>query len=196
MTVDRYSAADIRIVEFDEHVRAQPQMYFQVGRRNPQFATRVLENVLGHASPRCPTRSGAHPPGRSREHRRTFLIKVWRNGHALEQELAGLRPLSAPRDIDPPPGTGTLIAFELDRTYLEQHHAPMLTRQGWTCMGPTATDLRDPDRAALRDRRHESIERVEETLPRAPAKAPRCWAVPARGALCGDHPEPCSPVSS
>ncbi|MFI2207522.1 hypothetical protein ACH47Z_44130 [Streptomyces sp. NPDC020192] len=49
MAVDKYSAADIQIVEFDDHVRTHPQMYFQVGRNGPDFATRVLGNVLGHA---------------------------------------------------------------------------------------------------------------------------------------------------
>ena len=203
MTVDKYSAADIRVVEFDEHVRAQPQMYFQVGRRNPEFATRVLENVLGHA---------LHPAARLapvhtlqveaeitgdlsfavRDDRADALdehgnpqlgyfesllrperwlsaaasavssrvvVEVWRNGHALEQELAGLRPLSEPRNINPLPGTGTRIAFELDRTYVEQHRLTLnvtgLDLHGPDCNGPagpgrvTLTDLRNPGRPVI-----------------------------------------------
>ena len=204
MTVDKYSAADIRIVEFDEHVRAQPQMYFQVGRSNPEFATRVLENVLGHA---------LHPAARLapvhtlqveaeitgdlsfsvRDDRADALdehgypqlgyfgsllrperwlsaaasavssrvvVGVWRNGHAFEQELAGLRPLSEPRKIDPSPGTGTRIAFELDRAHLEQYHALTLNLTGLDLHGPdcdepagpgrvTLTDLRDRDRPVI-----------------------------------------------
>ncbi|MFI7296776.1 hypothetical protein [Streptomyces sp. NPDC050121] len=44
-----YDAADIRIIEFDEHVRQNPGMYFEVGRSSPELATRVLCAVLRHA---------------------------------------------------------------------------------------------------------------------------------------------------
>ncbi|MFF7122612.1 hypothetical protein [Streptomyces sp. NPDC008240] len=43
---DRYSAAGIKIVEFDEHVRRNPAMSFGVSRDHPGLATRVLCRVL------------------------------------------------------------------------------------------------------------------------------------------------------
>ncbi|QIY66405.1 MULTISPECIES: hypothetical protein [unclassified Streptomyces] len=204
MTVDKYSAADIQIVEFDEHVRTHPQMYFQADRNNPDFATRVLGNVLGHAlhpaarlaaahtlqieaeitgdlafvvrddradaldeqgNPQLgyfgsllrPERWGSAAAGAVSSR---VVIEVWRNGHAFRQELAGLRPLSEPRKIGPGAGTGTRIAFELDRVYMERSHAltldfTELDLHGPDCNEPagpgrvTLTDLRDPDRPVI-----------------------------------------------
>ncbi|MBF9072849.1 hypothetical protein [Streptacidiphilus fuscans] len=188
-------------MDFDEHVRAQPQMYFRVGRSNPELATRVLENVLGHAlhpaarlaplhtlqaeakitgdlsfavrDDRADALDGhGHPqlgyfgslllPERWLSAAASALssrvvVKVWRNGHAFEQELAGLRPVSEPRRTDPQPGTGTRIAFELDRAFLGQHHALTLNLTALDLHGPdcdapagpgrvTVTDLREADR--------------------------------------------------
>ncbi len=44
-----YSADDLVIVEFDEHVRRRPGMYFGTRFDSPRFPTAVLESVAGHA---------------------------------------------------------------------------------------------------------------------------------------------------
>ncbi|MFH8769551.1 hypothetical protein [Streptomyces sp. NPDC017958] len=55
MTTEQYTAADIKIVEFDEHVRRNPAMSFEVSRDHPGLATRVLCRVLA---------AGLHPAAR------------------------------------------------------------------------------------------------------------------------------------
>ncbi|GAA1697788.1 hypothetical protein GCM10009745_50030 [Kribbella yunnanensis] len=44
-----YSANDLVIVEFDEHVRKRPEMYFGSGFDSPRFPIAVLESVAAHA---------------------------------------------------------------------------------------------------------------------------------------------------
>lgn len=41
-------------------------------------------------------------------------IETWRAGHALHQNLAGLRPTGPPRELDAPRGTGTKLTYRLD----------------------------------------------------------------------------------
>lgn len=46
---ERYSAADIRVIGFDEHVRSTPSMYFGAHQGDPHLATEVLCGVPAHA---------------------------------------------------------------------------------------------------------------------------------------------------
>lgn len=46
---DSYDASDIQVIDFDEHVRTHPEMYFGARHSGPDTATRVLSAVLGHA---------------------------------------------------------------------------------------------------------------------------------------------------
>ncbi|MFH8933870.1 hypothetical protein [Streptomyces griseosporeus] len=46
---DSYDAADIQVVDFDEHVRRHPEMYFGAWHGRPDPATRILSAVLSHA---------------------------------------------------------------------------------------------------------------------------------------------------
>ncbi|MEU8421799.1 hypothetical protein AB0C15_13085 [Micromonospora sp. NPDC048835] len=41
-------------------------------------------------------------------------IETWHAGHALRQQLAGLRPAGPPHHVDAPGGTGTTLTFRLD----------------------------------------------------------------------------------
>ena len=57
-----YSIADIRVLRFDETVRARPGMYFGAGLGDPRLATRVFEAVVGHAFHPAATVGGHHMP--------------------------------------------------------------------------------------------------------------------------------------
>ncbi|MCC9311603.1 hypothetical protein LN042_31835 [Kitasatospora sp. RB6PN24] len=48
MTESPYSAADIKVLEYDEVFRQRPGMFFGVGPEHPELATRVLCQVLAH----------------------------------------------------------------------------------------------------------------------------------------------------
>ncbi|WP_035802908.1 DNA topoisomerase IV subunit B family protein [Kitasatospora mediocidica] len=161
MTENRYSAADIKVLDFIEHIRRRPGMYFSVGPDNPALATHVLHHVLGsalHPDARLapdhtlrvsaeisanlafavtddqagPTDSQGMPalgyydsllgPDRlwsaaaaALSHR--AVVEVWRDGRGLRQVLAAMRPETAPKQFEPPHGSGTRVAFELDPDY-------------------------------------------------------------------------------
>ncbi|WP_327321313.1 hypothetical protein OG735_01590 [Streptomyces sp. NBC_01210] len=53
----RYTADHLRVVVFEEHVRARPAMYFRVERDSPELPTEVLQQVVWDALHR---RDGAH----------------------------------------------------------------------------------------------------------------------------------------
>lgn len=57
-----YRAADIKVVEFDEHVRRRPAMYFGVDQGSPELPTRVLGGVLGAAFHPAASLAGTHEP--------------------------------------------------------------------------------------------------------------------------------------
>ncbi len=44
-------------------------------------------------------------------------IETWRAGHALHQDLAGLRPTGPPHELDAPRGTGTRLTYRLDPSW-------------------------------------------------------------------------------
>ncbi|MFB6393559.1 hypothetical protein [Polymorphospora lycopeni] len=84
------------------------------------------------------------------------VVEVWRDGHGLCQELAGLHPVAEPRGIDPPPGAGTRVSFELDDAYFGPGQViaadlASLDLHGPDCNGPagpghvTVTDARGQD---------------------------------------------------
>ncbi len=48
-SVERYTADQIQVLTFEEHVRARPAMYFRVGRDSPELPTEVLQQVIWDA---------------------------------------------------------------------------------------------------------------------------------------------------
>jgi DNA gyrase/topoisomerase IV subunit B len=198
VTVKRYSAADIQLVEFDEAVRSRPAMYFGVDRRDPDLATQVLCSVLAHGLHPAARVAAAHTlqvkaeitgdlafmvsddradalggPGAVRlgyygsllgadrwaaaaaaaVSSRT-VVEVWRDGLGLRQELAGLRPVTEPQDIDPPPGSGTRVSFELDRAYFGHGQAIAADLTSLDLHGPHCNDPAGPGQVTLIDLRH------------------------------------------
>lgn len=47
--VERYTADQIQVITFEEHVRARPAMYFRVGKDSPELPTEVLQQVVWDA---------------------------------------------------------------------------------------------------------------------------------------------------
>nr|WSX75783.1 hypothetical protein OH826_19180 [Streptomyces sp. NBC_00899] len=47
--MERYTADQIRVITFDEHVRARPAMYFRVARESPELPTEILQQVVRDA---------------------------------------------------------------------------------------------------------------------------------------------------
>lgn len=47
--VERYTADQIQVITFEEHVRARPAMYFRVGKDSPELPTEVLQKVVWDA---------------------------------------------------------------------------------------------------------------------------------------------------
>jgi DNA gyrase/topoisomerase IV subunit B len=48
-SVERYTADQIQVVTFEEHVRARPAMYFRVARDSPELPTEILQQVVWDA---------------------------------------------------------------------------------------------------------------------------------------------------
>ncbi|MFE5923625.1 hypothetical protein [Streptomyces sp. NPDC056468] len=55
--MERYTADRLRVIAFEEHVRARPAMYFRVERDSPELPTEVLQGVVWDALHR---RDGTH----------------------------------------------------------------------------------------------------------------------------------------
>ncbi|MFE0510195.1 hypothetical protein [Streptomyces sp. NPDC058964] len=193
----KYTEADIRIVEIDEHVRANPAMRFGAARGNPGLATRVPAEVLSHVlhpaarlAPLHTLRAEAEVLGdlvfSIRDDRpdalderglpregycgsllgpdrwiaaaaaalcaRT-LVEVWRDGHGLRQELAGIRPAEEPRRFDAPTGAGTRLVFELDETHFGPGAVIAGDLTGLDLHGPYCAEPPGPGHVGLRDLR-------------------------------------------
>ncbi|MFC5901230.1 hypothetical protein [Streptomyces zhihengii] len=48
-SVERYTAEQIQVFSFEEHVRARPAMYFRVARESPELPTEILQQVVWDA---------------------------------------------------------------------------------------------------------------------------------------------------
>ena len=57
-----YETEGVRVLRFDEAVRARPGMYFGVGLGDPRLATKVFEAVVGHAFHPAASVARAHLP--------------------------------------------------------------------------------------------------------------------------------------
>ncbi|MFZ3467600.1 hypothetical protein ACODT3_39405 [Streptomyces sp. 4.24] len=55
--MEHYTADQLRVMEFQEHVRARPAVYFGVERDSPELPTEVLQRVVWDALHR---RDGTH----------------------------------------------------------------------------------------------------------------------------------------
>ncbi|WP_433263284.1 hypothetical protein ACQPWR_25635 [Micromonospora vinacea] len=75
-------------------------------------------------------------------------VETWHAGHALRQDLAGLRPTGPTHGLDAPGGTGTTLTYRLDPSYFMPStlNAPTLDLHADGCC-----DL--PGQFHLRDRR-------------------------------------------
>ncbi|GIH19672.1 hypothetical protein [Rugosimonospora africana] len=194
MTVGRYSASDIQVIEFDESVRTRPTMYFGAGRGSPDLATRVLEGVLAHALHPAARVAAVHTlqvkteiigdlafvvsddradalddPGVRLGYYGSMLgparwvsaaaaalssrtvAEVWRDGIGLRQELAGLRPISEPRNFVPEAEAGTRVSFDLDNAYFRRGIAANLA--SLDLHGPHCSDVAGPGQVTLVDLR-------------------------------------------
>ncbi|MEU9994186.1 hypothetical protein [Streptomyces sp. NPDC050848] len=47
--MERYTADQLRVIAFEEHVRARPAMYFRVERDSAELPTEVLQRVVWDA---------------------------------------------------------------------------------------------------------------------------------------------------
>ncbi|MFE1879473.1 DNA topoisomerase IV subunit B family protein [Streptomyces diastatochromogenes] len=198
MTGEEYSAADIEVIEFDEHVRRTPVMYFDLPRDHPDLATRVLSRVLAHALHPATRLAPDHTlrvvaeihgdlaftvtddmpnalddgTGRPRlGHYGALLgperwtsaaaaalgtrtvVEVWRDGHGVRQELAGLRPTTEPRSFEPLAGAGTRVAFALDPAYFGPGTAITADLAGLDLHPPYCDEPPGPGGVTLRDLR-------------------------------------------
>ncbi|MGW7244179.1 hypothetical protein [Streptomyces sp. NPDC054804] len=195
-----YSAADVQVVEFDQHVRARPSMYFGVGRGSPELATQVLCTVLRHALHPATRVAPAHSPQveaevlgdltfrvadeqadaldeQGRPHLGYYgsllgpnrwasaaaaalssrtVIEVWRDGHGFRQELAGVRPIEEPQEIDSPTGAGTRVVFELDQSYTGARTVLATDLGSLDLHGPHCGDPHGPGSVVVRDLRDRS----------------------------------------
>ncbi|MEV1157196.1 hypothetical protein AB0J27_17555 [Micromonospora chokoriensis] len=62
-------------------------------------------------------------------------VETWHAGHAVRQQLSGLRPAGPPQAIDAPGGTGTTMTFHLDPAYVTSStlDAPTLDLHAEVC---------------------------------------------------------------
>ncbi|WP_433171834.1 hypothetical protein [Actinoallomurus sp. CA-150999] len=81
------------------------------------------------------------------------VVEVWRDDHAFRQELAGIRPLSVPERIDPPPGSGTRVTFALDPEYVGHDMAFPSDLEHLDLHGPDCAVPEGPGRVIVRDLR-------------------------------------------
>ncbi|MFC4118801.1 hypothetical protein [Nonomuraea zeae] len=193
-----YSAADIRVLEFDQVVRTRPGMYFGVGKEDPRLATEVLCCVLAHGLHPATSVAPAHalrieaevsadlafsvaddhagPPADDGlphlgYHRSLLgpdrwlsaaaaamssraIVEIWRDGQGFRQELSHLRPLNAPEPFQAPAGSGTRIAFELDRSYFGREAAIAADLSSLDVHGPYCAEARGSGRVTIRDLRN------------------------------------------
>ncbi|MFD9320573.1 hypothetical protein ACFWDQ_23355 [Streptomyces sp. NPDC060053] len=197
MADDEYSAADITVLDFTDHVRRCPGMYFRVGPRSPEFATSVLCRVLSSAlhpdtrlAPDHTLRvdvgisgdlafavTDDHAGQMDRQGRprlgfhdsllgadrwmtaaaaalaRRAVVEVWRDGRGFRQALTALRPDSAPVRFEPPAGSGTRVAVELDPEYFGREAAIGDDLGSLDLHGPYCVEPGGPGHIVIRDAR-------------------------------------------
>lgn len=81
------------------------------------------------------------------------FVEIWQDGRGFRQELARLRPTSAPERCDAPSGGGTKATFHLDPAYVG--HDAAITRDLNTLdlHGPHCTEPAGPGQVTIRDLR-------------------------------------------
>ncbi|MGC5022686.1 hypothetical protein [Micromonospora sp. DT47] len=81
-------------------------------------------------------------------------VEVWDDGHGFRQELAGLRPVTAPERFEGQAGKGTRVTFELDRDYFNPAAAITTDLASLDLHGPDCrTDALASDRLSIHDLR-------------------------------------------
>ncbi|MEU4508360.1 hypothetical protein AB0G05_02585 [Nonomuraea wenchangensis] len=97
-------------------------------------------------------------------------VEMWRGGRGFRQELAGLRPLAAPRAYEPPDGSGTRIAFALDPRRLP---AGSVLPGGLEGLDPHGRNCAAPGRPGLLTvRDHRPMTERRRDVSRGPASPP------------------------
>lgn len=82
------------------------------------------------------------------------VVEVWRDGRGLRQELAGLRPLTEPREVDAPAGAGTRVRFELAGAYFGDGRVITADLTSLDLHGPYCDNPAGPGEVTLLDLRH------------------------------------------
>ncbi|MFF0578253.1 hypothetical protein [Streptosporangium saharense] len=84
----------------------------------------------------------------------TTTVEIWCDGRGFRQELAGLRPRTAVRGFEPPPGSGTRITFALDAQNLPPGAAFPADLGGLDVHGPYCAAADGPGTVVIRDHRN------------------------------------------
>ncbi|WP_344884203.1 hypothetical protein [Nonomuraea antimicrobica] len=83
-------------------------------------------------------------------------VEMWCSGRGFHQELAGLRPLAAPRVFKPPVGSGTRITFTLNPHNLPPGSAFPTDLESLDPHGQDCVATNEPGLLTIRDHRHDT----------------------------------------
>ncbi|MEU6778059.1 hypothetical protein ABZ912_02565 [Nonomuraea angiospora] len=81
------------------------------------------------------------------------VIEVWAEGRGLRQELAGTQPLTPPREVVAPGADGTMVTYELDRSYFTPEAAISTSLEGLDLHGEWCAEHPMVGSVAVRDLR-------------------------------------------
>jgi DNA gyrase/topoisomerase IV subunit B len=81
------------------------------------------------------------------------VVEIWRDGRGFHQELAGLRPVGPPEELEARDGCGTRVTFELDPAYFGPNVAISTDLGSLDLHSPHCTEPSGPGYVAIRDLR-------------------------------------------
>ncbi|MFE2477750.1 hypothetical protein [Streptomyces sp. NPDC059389] len=80
-------------------------------------------------------------------------VEMWCAGRGFRQDLAGIRPLTAPQEFEPPAGSGTKVTFALDPEYVGAASALPTDLEHLDLHGPHCSAAAGPGHVTIRDLR-------------------------------------------
>lgn len=80
-------------------------------------------------------------------------VEMWCEGRGFRQDLAGIRPVTAPREFEPPAGSGTRMTFALDLEYVGHTSALPTDLEHLDLHGPHCSETNGPGQVIIRDLR-------------------------------------------